>query len=318
MPTSSLPEPASGEKAAARLAKVSPPSEDLVDGFIRRQEWMEPVAYAVQSAVAGVYSALGPIGRFAKDAAHGTTVLRHPLHPAVTDAPLGAWLVGVILDWVARYDHSVGAGAGTIALAFGTVAAVAAVVTGYTDFYETEGLERRTALIHGMIMTLVFVLETGSLGIRWTGDQQAGVVLSTVAVVLAVGGMYVGGHLTFRFGTMVNRNAFAEGSELFVKVGAAQDFPENTMTRVDVGGMPALVVRLDGRLRAIAAGCSHAGGALEEGDLDGSIVTCPLHGARFDLCSGRALSGPATFSQPVFEVRERRDNVELRVALPLR
>jgi nitrite reductase/ring-hydroxylating ferredoxin subunit len=279
---------------------------------------MEPVAYFVQTAVGRFYSALGPVGSAAKDAAHGTKLLRHPLHPALTDAPLGAWLAGAILDWLARYDNAVGADAGNIALAAGTLAAAGAVVTGYTDFYETDGLERRTALTHGMIMTLVFLLEIASLALRWSGGQLAGVVLSTAALLLAMIGMYVGGHLTFRFGTMVNRNAFAQGSEMFVKVGAVSDFPENSMIRVDVEGMPALVVRLDGRLRAIGAACSHAGGALEDGELNGAIVTCPLHGANFDLCSGVALSGPATFSQPVFEVRERRDNVELRLALPLR
>jgi nitrite reductase/ring-hydroxylating ferredoxin subunit/uncharacterized membrane protein len=311
-------EPGSNEELVPRPKAVQRPAEEPIDGFIRRQEWMEPFAYFVQTAVGRFYSALGPAGKWAKDAAHGTKFLHHPLHPALTDAPLGAWLVGVILDWVARSDHAIGPAAGNIALAFGTLAAIAAVVTGYTDFYETEGLERRTALTHGMAMTVVVALEIASLLLRWSGAQLPGVVLSTVALVLAMAGMYVGGHLTFRFGTMVNRNAFARGSETYVKVGPVTDFPENTMRRVDVDGMPALVVRLDGTLRAIAADCSHAGGRLEEGDLNGPVVTCPLHGARFDLCSGRALTGPASFSQPVFEVRERRDNVELRLALPLR
>jgi nitrite reductase/ring-hydroxylating ferredoxin subunit len=279
---------------------------------------MEPVAHAVQNAVDGFYSALGSAGRRLKDALHGTTVLGHPLHPAITDAPLGAWLVGAILDWAARYDHAIGPQAGNIALAFGTLAALGAVLTGYTDFYETEGLERRAGLTHGLIMTVVFLLETASLALRWAGSHEVGIVVSTVAVVLAMAGMYVGGHLTFRFGTMVNRNAFAEGPEWFVKVGAVDDFPENTMKRVDAGGMPALVVRLDGKLCAIAAVCSHAGGALDDGDLDGTVVTCPSHGARFDLGSGKVLCGPATFPQPVFEVRERHGNVELKLAVPLR
>jgi nitrite reductase/ring-hydroxylating ferredoxin subunit/uncharacterized membrane protein len=318
MPLSSLREPGSKKELASRTTDVQRPGEDLIDGFIRRQEWMEPVAYVVQTAVGRFYSTLGPVGKFAKDVAHGTKLLRHPLHPALTDAPLGAWLVGVILDWVARSSHAVGPDAGNIALVFGTLAAVAAVVTGYTDFYETEGLERRTALTHGLAMTSVVLLEIVSLVLRWSGAQLPGVLVATAALLLAMAGMYVGGHLTFRFGTMVNRNAFAQGGEMFVKVGPITDFPENTIRRVDVEGMPALVVRLDGRLRAIGAVCSHAGGPLDEGDLSGSVITCPLHGARFDLCSGRALSGPATFSQPVFEVRERRDNVELKLALPLR
>jgi nitrite reductase/ring-hydroxylating ferredoxin subunit/uncharacterized membrane protein len=294
------------------------PSEGLLDRFLRRQGWMEGVADTIQKIVRAAYTVLGPLGRPLKDIAHGTTVLRHPLHPAVTDAPLGAWLVGVILDYAARIDHAIPVQAGDVALAFGTLTALGAVLTGYTDFHETYGLERRAALTHGVIMTTVFLLEIISLALRWAGNHPAGVVLATIAVLLAMIGMYVGGHLTFGFGTMVNRNAFAEGpSEEFVPAGRSADFEENVMKRVDAGGMPALVVRLNGKPCAIAAVCSHAGGPLEEGELDGSIVTCPWHGSKFEVCTGKVRGGPATFSQPAFEVREREGRVDLKLPLPL-
>lgn len=293
-------------------------SEGALDRILRRQGWMDGVAELIQNIVGGVYSALGPLGRPLKDVAHGTTVLRHPLHPALTDAPLGAWLVGVILDYAAHFYPSIPVQAGDIALAFGTLAALGAAVTGYTDFHETFGMERRAALTHGVIMTLVVLLEIASLALRWAGGHPAGVGLATVAVILAMVGMYVGGHLAFGFGTMVNRNAFAEGpSEDFVGVGDASDFPENTMRRVDAGGMPALVIRLNGRLCAIAAVCSHAGGPLDEGELEGSVVTCPWHGSRFDVCSGKVRGGPATFPQPAFDIRERDGRVELKLPVPL-
>jgi nitrite reductase/ring-hydroxylating ferredoxin subunit/uncharacterized membrane protein len=290
----------------------------MLEDFLRRQQWMDGFADAVQKVVGGVYGALGPLGRRLKDVAHGTTILRHPLHPALTDAPLGAWMVGVILDYAAWGWHVVPVQAGDIALLVGTVAALGAVLTGYTDFHETYGLERRWALMHGLLMTTVFVLEVVSLLLRLAGGRPAAVVIATVALLLAMVGMYFGGHLTFGFGTMVDRNAFAEGpSEDFVTVGRSSDFPDNAMKRVDAGGMPALVVRLDGRLCAIAAVCSHAGGPLDEGELSGRIVTCPWHGSRFDVCSGQVRGGPATFSQPAFEVRERNGHVEVKLPAPL-
>jgi nitrite reductase/ring-hydroxylating ferredoxin subunit/uncharacterized membrane protein len=302
------------------LERTSPGShsEPALDRLLRRQNWMEGVADAVQKLVGGAYGLLGPLGRPLKDLAHGTSVLRHPLHPALTDAPLGAWLTGVILDYAATFSHVIPVQAGDVALAVGTLAAVGAAVTGYTDFHETYGLERRAALTHGLVMTVVLLLEIVSLVFRWTGGRPAGIAIATIAVLLAMVGMYVGGHLTFSFGTAVNRNAFAEGpSEDYVRVGAAGDFPEKVMKRVEAAGMPALVVRLDGRLCAIAAVCSHAGGPLEEGELKGGIVTCPWHGSRFDVCTGKVSGGPATFAQPAFDVRERDGQVELKLPIPL-
>ena len=290
----------------------------MLDNFLRHQEWMDRLGDVVQRIVGGVYSGLGPAGRPLKNLAHGTSLLRHPLHPALTDAPLGAWLVGVILDYLALGWHLVPVQAGDIALLVGTIAALGAVLTGYTDFHETYGLERRWGLLHGLLMTTVFIAEVVSLLLRWAGLHPAGVVIATLAVLLAMAGMYLGGHLTFGFGTMVDRHAFSEGpSDEFVSVGASEDFPENSLKRVDAGGMPALVIRLDGKLCAIAAVCSHAGGPLDEGELSGRTVTCPWHGSQFDVCSGAVRSGPATFPQPAFEVRERAGEVQLKLRAPL-
>jgi hypothetical protein len=76
-------------------------AQSLVDRIIRKQNWLEPIADAVQALVGGFYGALGRPGRALKNLLHGTTLLGHPLHPAVTDIPLGAWIAGVVADWVA-------------------------------------------------------------------------------------------------------------------------------------------------------------------------------------------------------------------------
>jgi nitrite reductase/ring-hydroxylating ferredoxin subunit len=113
---------------------------------------------------------------------------------------------------------------------------------------------------------------------------------------------------------MVNHNAFTAFPEDYVAVGAAADFTEGVMRKVDAGGTAVLVVRLDGRLHAIADVCSHAGGPLDEGELAGDVVTCPWHGSKFCVRDGRVRGGPATFNQPVFALREVSGRVELKAA----
>ena len=193
------------------------------------------------------------------------------------------------------------------------------MLTGLTDYHETVDFERRLATLHGLTMLLVVGLDSASLGLRWWASPSAhalAVGLSTAGFALVLVGGYLGGHLVFGIGTMVNRNAFAEGPEDFVAVGASTDFPEGELRRADAGGMPALLVRRDGRLFAIAATCSHAGGPLDEGTLDGTRVTCPWHASQFCVTSGRVHGGPATFDQPAFTVRETDGRVELKLAAP--
>ena len=135
--------------------------------------------------------------------------------------------------------------------------------------------------------------------------------------VLVVFGGYVGGHLVFGSATMVNRTAFLEGFEGAVEVGASTDYPEGELRRAVAGGMPVLLVRRDGQLLAVSATCSHAGGPLDEGSLDGTMVTCPWHGSRFDVRSGRVCGGPATFSLPALHVVEAGGRVTVALTEPL-
>ena len=281
---------------------------------------MEGVADAVHNAVGAAYGVLGAPGRTLKDLLYGTKALGHPLHPTITDLPMGAWTVGVVLDYVGRATHLVPPQAGDIGLAVGIVAALGAVATGYTDFYNTYGQERRYGLTHAAIMTTSTIVMIVSLGVRWLGGGEGtwlAIGLATVGLLLTFGGAYFGGHLTFGFGTVVNHLAFVEGPDHFVDVGAPADFSEGTMHVVDAGGMPALLARLDGRIYGIADVCSHAGGPLHEGKRAGDVVTCPWHGSRFCLRNGQALSGPATFDQPTLDVQEEDGIVKVKLNRPL-
>jgi nitrite reductase/ring-hydroxylating ferredoxin subunit len=70
------------------------------------------------------------------------------------------------------------------------------------------------------------------------------------------------------------------------------ELPPGSMREVVVAGTPILIVRDGDRIYAVGARCRHAGGPLAEGRLQGRVVTCPWHGSRWDVGSGRALYGP--------------------------
>jgi nitrite reductase/ring-hydroxylating ferredoxin subunit/uncharacterized membrane protein len=295
-------------------------AERLVDRLVRSQNWMDRLADFIQKLTESTYKVLGAPGRGLRNLLHGTTLLGHPLHPAVTDLPIGAWTVGVILDYVAVYGHAVPAAAGDIALLVGVIAALLATASGYTDFNETVDHERRVALTHGLTMSLVVVIEIASLLLRWLGGSGAHPVaigLATAGLLVAYVGGYLGGHVVFSMGTAVNRNAFYAGPQDFVEVGSSNDFPENQLRRVMVEDLPVLLVRQGGRLCAIGAVCSHAGGPLDEGTLDNGTVTCPWHGSKFDICTGAVKAGPATFDEPQLTVREVDGRVSVKPKVPL-
>lgn len=285
--------------------------QSAIDRFIRSQGWMDGVAEAVQGVVGKAYEALGPNGKTLKNALHGTTLLGHPLHPAVTDLPIGAWMVGFVADGTGQ-DRAADT---AHLLTFGALTVSA--LSGYTDFHETYGHERRVALTHGLTMTTAYGLEAASLLLRAVGARGPAKTLSAAGLGLIVAGGYLGGDLVYGIGTMVNRNAFLEAPEDFVEVGASGDFPEGAMRRVQAGAAPVLVVRRNGELHAIGAVCSHAGGPLDEGTLDGDCVTCPWHGSVFRITDGAVMNGPATFPEPPFTVREHDGRVEVKVAVPL-
>ncbi len=295
-------------------------ADSWLDRVVRGQEWLDPVGRGLQVSVRRGFSLLGSPGGALRDLLHGSRGLGHPLHPAVTDLPLGAWAAGAVLDYVAHFTSTVGTRAGDVALAVGLLVSLAAVATGLTDSEDTFGHELRVNVLHGLNMGLAEVLMAASLGLRWWAPlswHPLALGLSTAGLAVAMAGMYVGGHLTFGIGTMVNRTAFVSGPTEFAPVGVAADFPEGALRRVEAAGMDVVVARCQGRLHALGGVCSHAGGPLAQGALDGTVVTCPWHGSQFDLRTGEVRRGPATFPQPRLTVRERDGVVEAHLDHPI-
>lgn len=90
----------------------------------------------------------------------------------------------------------------------------------------------------------------------------------------------------------------------FLKVATLDEIPSGGSKLVQVDDVRIALFNLDGTYYAIEDVCTHDGGPLVEGEvLDGCEVECPRHGARFDICSGRATRMPAFEPIETFEVK---------------
>ena len=74
-----------------------------------------------------------------------------------------------------------------------------------------------------------------------------------------------------------------------VTAGNVSQIPPESMKEVKSGGEGILVANVGGKIYAIANRCPHMGGNLSKGELEGPIVTCPLHGAQIDVTNGRVV-----------------------------
>ena len=77
----------------------------------------------------------------------------------------------------------------------------------------------------------------------------------------------------------------------FTKVAKASEIPVGKMKLVQIGDVKILVANVGGVFYAMANPCTHDGGDLSAGKLEGSVVTCPVHGSKFDIRTGKSVSG---------------------------
>lgn len=102
---------------------------------------------------------------------------------------------------------------------------------------------------------------------------------------------------------------FEQQSKTFVKVARVGDVMPGKLLRVEVAGRLVCLARVDNQIYAVDDDCTHISGPLDQGELDGCVLTCPLHLARFDVRTGKVLRGPARDDLPTFAVRIVGDDV---------
>lgn len=79
----------------------------------------------------------------------------------------------------------------------------------------------------------------------------------------------------------------------FYEVAEVDDLDEGELLGIEIDGEPVCLAKVGGSICAFSGSCTHTGGPLYEGDLEGEVLTCPLHGAQFNVHTGKVLRGPA-------------------------
>lgn len=278
--------------------------------LVGRQEWLDQVAKPLDEAVSSAFQ--GEPGRVAKDALNGTW-LGHPLHPVLTDIPIGAWMMAQVFDGLDsmsggnRYED-----AARVCINTGLIGAAGAAVTGLTDWSDTGGQSRRIGLVHGLMnLTATGLFLTSSL-LRGRRRTTGAVAASTAGFAVAMASAYLGGVLVYKREIGPNHALAGEPPEEFTRTIADAELREGDKRRVMVGDAQVVVLRHEGQICALAERCAHQGGPLSEGDLHDGTITCPWHGSTFRVDDGSLVHGPSTFDQPCYETRVRDGFIELR------
>jgi 3-phenylpropionate/trans-cinnamate dioxygenase ferredoxin subunit len=94
-------------------------------------------------------------------------------------------------------------------------------------------------------------------------------------------------------------------------IAKTTDVQEGRGTLVELEGLRLALFCVDGEYYAIDDRCTHAEGSLAEGDIDGHMVECPLHGARFDLKTGQAMAAPASEPVRTYPLHVEGDEIQL-------
>jgi nitrite reductase/ring-hydroxylating ferredoxin subunit len=280
----------------------------MLHDLARRAEQAEALDRPAKLLARAIGRAVRP--RAVRNMLSGTYV-GHPLHPMLTDLPIGAWGMSAVLDAVGGPPAEPAA---DLLVKAGVAAAIPTAASGLNDWSDTNGRESRAGLVHAMTMTTALSLFGASAAARTRGSRPGGKALGLAGLAVLLAGSYLGGHLSFVLGVNVNRTAWQGGPREWTPVLADADLAEGEHRKVDAAGVPVLLYRTAGRLYALASTCSHMGGPLEEGTVAEGCVTCPWHGSTFRFADGSIARGPASTPEPLYQAQARDGQIEVRIS----
>lgn len=97
----------------------------------------------------------------------------------------------------------------------------------------------------------------------------------------------------------------------FVTVATRGEIPEGGVKVTYIDGVAVAVFHVEGEYFAMEDVCTHDGGPLAEGPLEGHVIECPRHGARFDIRTGAVKALPATSPVPTYAVRVQGEDIQV-------
>ncbi|MCL5026821.1 MAG: Rieske 2Fe-2S domain-containing protein [Chloroflexi bacterium] len=288
---------------------------DQVRRVIAGQNWLEPIADSVQRVLGDL---LAPLRPAFTDVMHGVW-LGHPLHPLLTDVPIGAATAGMLIDAIdlGAEKPRLGGCADT-AWVVATAAMVPTAAAGITDWRHVDGYARRVGLVHGTLNVASLLLNTASLVARLSGNRSQGAALSSLGYLSSTAAAWLGGQLVYEEMIGVDHATLPEGPADFVSVMPESELPEGQLHKVTADGASVLLFRRGREIYAIGETCAHAGGPLSEGMLGsegnmvGETVTCPWHGSQYRLRDGTVVHGPSVFNLPCYQVRVQDGQIQVR------
>ena len=245
-----------------------------------------------------------------KDVLSGTW-LGHPLHPLLTDIPIGAFTSATALDLI---GGSASRPAADRLVDLGLVSSLATAASGAADWSDTYGSEMRTGVVHAVANVAGVCLYAASARARRRGRRAAATTLGVAGLGVMSVGAYLGGHLSYSRGVGVNNAFLQHPPDDWSSVLPDDELAEGATARVDADGATVMLHRRGDRVLAIGSRCSHAGGPLQEGDIDADscTVTCPWHQSVFRIDTGEVVHGPATVPQVCYETRVADGRIEVR------
>jgi nitrite reductase/ring-hydroxylating ferredoxin subunit/uncharacterized membrane protein len=259
---------------------------------------LDRVGDKIQNVVRGVVR-----GQVVRDVLHGTW-LGHPLHPALVQVPIGAWVSAAVLDLIPGQKQ-----AATALVAVGLAGAGPAAAAGATDWSELDREQRRVGLVHWSGNLTAVALYAASLTARLRGDDGRGRTLGFLGLSTVAGSAYLGGHLAYKLAAQVNQAApeLHRIGDGWHPVADLSVLPDGKPVGRSVDDVPVLVYRDGDEVSVLLGHCGHQTGPLSEGQVvrvDGhACIQCPWHGSVFRLDDGLVVHGPAGTDQPVLRTR---------------
>jgi nitrite reductase/ring-hydroxylating ferredoxin subunit len=286
---------------------------EQIGDVINEMEWLEPVEKSLDSLAEATLNQKNGLMQQVRNFLHGTW-LGHPLHPVITDVPLGAWTTAAVLDLYefASGDKKFSEGA-DMAVGIGLIGAAGAAIAGLNDWQFTNDKPKRVGAMHALFNITATGFYVASWLQRRRGNRGGGISTGLIGFALSMAGAWLGGHLVYQEKIGVN-HAPEELPEKFVAVMPMEELPQDKLFRARAGEVDLVLFRRHNRVYALAEKCAHLGGPLADGKTEGLSVRCPWHGSRFSLMDGQVLDGPAAYNQPCFAVRVRDGMIEVRDA----
>jgi nitrite reductase/ring-hydroxylating ferredoxin subunit/uncharacterized membrane protein len=248
-----------------------------------------------------------------RDLLHGVW-LGHPLHPAMVQVPVGAWISAAIVDLMPGQRR-----AATALVGIGTASALPAAVAGLNDWAALSRDQRRIGLVHAAANTIGVTLYASSLAARLNGRHNLGRALSYLGLSAASTGAYLGGHLAYKQGAQVSQSISELHlvSEGWHPLGDMSTLPQRQLVTREIDDVSVILYRHGEDVTVMLERCPHQSGPLGEGEvqeIDGhACVVCPWHGSTFRLNGGEVVHGPSGNDQVVLPTRVVNGRLEARL-----